>query len=271
MSTEYEQKIRTAFPNLDYREFKLLDNKQERLGIDDLSTQYSKEKVKELAELFTLACKGFIYFYSAEYMSLSLNNQLDNLLERLNPERTLLVFPGNGAQAVKTLIRPEVFKFFGSLDLQVQRILSQDMSVSRVDILTGKTLIHKGLSPKLCSCVVIDDVLLTGTTAQSIRKFLDDRDNLEWYMGTWMSLSPLQSRPKRELDQFGSSLPGYRKVVTNILYQGISGIPANNSLSSFAEFDEKSNLIIDGYKRKYVEDLETFDHVIEALRRLKNE
>lgn len=273
MNREYEQTIRNQFPNLVYSEFRLIDNRSERLGIDDLSfTMPDKQAlIQELVELFVLSCKGFTYFYSAQELSIGLNNKLDDVLEKLDPERTVLVFPGKGAQAVKQLVRPEVFKFFASLDISVKRLLAQDMSVSRVNVLTGRNDIKPFLPKKLVSCVIIDDVLLSGATAQTVRSNLDQRKNFDWYAAAWMALSPLQAKARKAPDCNQSSLPGFRKVVTKILYQGENGIPANNSLSSFAEFDEKSGIVIEGYKRKYVEDAQTFDQAIGALRRIKNE
>jgi hypothetical protein len=273
MGKEYEQLIRERFPNLDYSEFKLIDNSRERLGIDDVAFRNPEngDQVKELVELFIISCKGFTYFYSAEGLGITLNNRLDSILEKLDPEKSILIFPGNGAQTVKQLIRPEIFKFFSWLDLDVRRILSEKMSVNRVDVTTGRNVVRERLPSKLNSCVVIDDVLMSGSTAQSVRSFLDPRDDLEWYAATWMTLSPLQAKPRQAPNIFKSSLPGYISVTTNVLYQGSSGIPANNSLSSFIGDGEKSKIVVDRYREKYVDDLNTFNGILETLRKLKNE
>lgn len=274
MSKEYEQTIKDRFPNLEYSEFRIVDNSRERLGIEDVSIAIPEkdEQVRESVESFIMACKGFIYFYSAQDLSARLNDKLDSLLGQLDPKKTLLVFPGNGAKTTKDLMRPEIFKFFGTLDLEVMRVLEDNMSVSRVNVLTGKNEIRKVLPKKIEACVLIDDVLLTGSTAQSSRQFLSPLvDEVQWYGSTWMALSPLQSKTRRDNDAYKSSLPGFSRVVTVVLYQGTNGVPANNSLSSFIESGERSKIITERYKEKYVEDLETFETALDSLRRLKNE
>lgn len=272
MNKDYEQTVREQFPNLQYGEFKILDNREERLGIDDLSYQNSclRPQFREIIELFVMACKGFVNFYSAEGLAISLNNQLEELLYRLEPEKTVLVFPGQGSQPVKDLLPKEVVNYFQFVNLLTKRRLSKEMRVEGVDIINGRSVLRKTLPSKLTTCILMDDVVLSGSTAQAVRSFIDDRGEYDWYTASWMSLSPLQARDRKKDDCFKSGLPGFRRTLTSVVYQGLSGTPANNSLSSFAEVNEKSEAIIDGYKRKYVEDFTTFDEAIESLRRLKN-
>lgn len=267
---DFEQRIRSTFPNMQYGEFKEIDNRQERFAIDDLSYRFSDKKLEfqELIELFVLACKGFVYVQEATNLARSMNRLLEEKLSQLDPERSVLIFPGSGSQAVKDLMPKEVFNYFPSLNLEVCRVVSPDMSINRVDVKTGKNVIRQLLPIRIETCVIVDDVLASGSTTQAIRDFIDPRKELNWYTSVWMALSPLQSKQRKQPDEFQSGLPGFNNVFTSLVYQGKNGIPANNSLSSFAQSGVKANAVIDGYKRKYVEDEETFDSAINQLRGL---
>lgn len=268
MNKEYKQIVREKFPNLQYSEFRVLDNQQERLAIDDLSYKNPllRSLYQKLAETLTLSCRGFINVLGAEELSVSFNNQLEELLARLNPKRSVLIFPGNGAKAVKDLLPKTVPDYFTCISLETCRQLAPDMSVDRVEVLTSRSSVQKLLPPKLTTCVIIDDVFASGSTAQTVRKFFDQGSAFEWFAGGWMSLSPLQAKDRKKPDDYQSSLPGFQRLITSIVYQGITGIPANNSLSSFAENDKKSELVIEGYRRRYVEDVDTFNKTILELR-----
>lgn len=271
MTAEYEQKVIERFPNLDYAEFKAVDNRMERFVIDDLSYKNPacRSRFREAIELFVLACKGYVNAYTAEELTLPVNRRLEGLLERLDPSRTILIFPGNGAKSAKDLLPKPVLESFSSLDIDVCRKVLRDMSIAGVDILTPLGSIRKLLPKKPESCVIIDDVVSSRATTYAIKATIDAEEDFDWYAASWMTLSPLQVRGKKE-DKFGSGIVGFRKTITSLVYQGESGTPSNNSLSSFIGTDEKSKAVIAKYKEKYVEDEEVFDQAVDIIRRLSD-
>jgi hypothetical protein len=271
MNTEYGQKVSERFPNLEYGELKAVDNRQERFAIDDLSYKNPscRTQFREAMELFTLACTGYVNIYTAEGLAISLNRQLEDLIERLDPERTLFIFPGNGARATKELLPGSVLNTFSSVDLNVCRKVLPDMSISGVEVLTSKPVIKQALPKRLENCVLVDDVVGSRTTALAVKSAMDQDSRYEWYAASWMTLSPLQVRGKKE-DQFQSGILGFRKAITALVYQGESGNPANNSLSSFIGSDPRSQTVTERYREKFAEDRSAFDEAIDIMRRLSN-
>lgn len=256
-----------SFPKLVYSESVLVDNTRERLCIDDVSNKIPgrAREIQELLELLVLSSRGTLNLFDAQSLSATLNRQLESLLTNQNPEETLVIFPGAGSQPVKDLIETGILKPFPCLELQTQRLLGPDKRVQKVDILTGKTIVRRYLTKKITMCALIDDVLVSGLTAQSIRDYIDPKGKLRWIAMTWMSLSPLQSSTRQLAS---SGLPNFEWLFTSILYQGLRGIPVNNSLSTLIGTGEKSRAILEKYRENFVENTEVFDKTIESLRRL---
>ena len=269
MSKEYEMKVQDKFPNLRYTEFLVVDNSSERLAIDDISGRDPDKKsaYQEAIELLVLSCKGYLYVQKAEDLARSLNYRLRETLEGLNPENTLLLFPGNGSKLTKQLLPKPILEYFPPIDIDVRRRIRRDMSVAGAEILTPLAKIKAAMPEKLEYCVLIDDVVATGATAQALRNKIDPRGELVWFAGSWMTLSPLNVRNRQD-DKLKSGIVGYERNTTAMVYQGEKGPPANNSLSSFAQKTQKSIDMIALYRQKYAEDVDAFNTAIQEMRRL---
>ncbi|MDO8429514.1 MAG: phosphoribosyltransferase [Candidatus Daviesbacteria bacterium] len=270
--SEYEQKVKEKFPNLKYDEFLTIDNSQQRLAIDDLSYKYPKlrSQFQDAIELFVLACKGFTNVYSVEDLAFNLSKNINCFLRGLNPDETILVFPGEGAKQVQSQIPTSISEIFKNINIEVRRQLAPNMAVMGVNIMTPSSVIKKLLPSKITTCILLDDVITTGATAFAIKDTVDERSKFDWQAASWMMLSPLQVKNRKD-DDLRSGLSGYSRTITGLIYQGESGIPANNSLSTFAGSGPKSESVITRYREKYVENQLVFTEAIMQLRRLINE
>ncbi len=270
---ERETDNNEQFPNLEYAKYLAIDTTSSRLGIDDVSYELrnpdNKRKFEELLETLVLSCKGYWQIFDARTLCDALNTQLTRVLAEVRKGRTLLIFPGEGSQRVKKLINPDIVSGKDYLDLEITRTINNKYEKTKnVEITTRKNTVRKKLSQNVETCILIDDVLVTGSTATAVRNLVDPGERLRWYAATWMTLSPKQFSSRINGDSEGSGLTGYYKLVTALLYQGTSGIPATNSLSTLLRNNGKATEILNNYKRKYVDYPEIFDETLNRMREL---
>ena len=106
-------------------------------------------------------------------------------------------------------------------------------------------------------------MIATGFTLTALRKTLDQR-NAEWFAASLMSLSPLQRRGK--VKNALSGVEGYNVIISPLVYQGISGTPSLNSLSTLVSESEKGNIVRSRYLQAYVADTEIFTESVQKIR-----
>ncbi len=252
-------RLRRDFPSLYLDSLKLIDTSTTRLGIDDVWFKMGFSINDEL-EMLQLACKGWLEMYNGENLVYSLKEKLEPLFRVLNKRKTILVFPGTGSKFIKTLMQDAICEM-GIVEIPTQRKVNASGVVEGVE-LGEKTVFRETVANRKAeNIVVIDDVIVTGSTLKTIQQAFPMR-GLEWFGASLMMLSPLQRREKTKID---SGVEGYKSIIAPIIYQGITGIPAVNSLSTLIGESEKSKMVRAKYIRDYVEDEQVFLQVVDTL------
>lgn len=271
MKEIYAKRLETEFPNLRYADLAVVgDPTEQRLLIDDVSIKVTDQKqlsFQQGLDLFRKSCRGELLVFTTSDLAETMNRRLVAILSNSDPANTILIFPGNSAQDVKNLLPEEVRSTFPQLDIPVRRQLGANMAVSGVFVLTPPTLLSDRNDGN--RCIIIDDVIATGATAQAVRDWIDPSGRQEWQATSWMSLSPIQVKDRRRNDRYQSGLPIFTLVETALVYQGLKGTPPNNTLSTFLGTNEKSEAVRTRYIEKYVQDAEGFASAIEQMRRAR--
>lgn len=260
-------RLRERYPLLRFPRYDLVENvRSQRFIIDDLG-QASPTKNQAIA-LLRESCTGEITIYPTETLSQIVKNALQ-LLDvgegegLIGRRTTLVIFPGDGADSVRRAIQPYPL-VVKATTVPTSRLLKPDGSIDTVNIgdLTNK--------PKdIQTILVIDDVIASGSTLDAIReKLLEAFPNVNFMAMSLAMLSPLQNRNKKnKLSQSG--IAGYDVVWTAVVYDGLNGIPAINSLSTLIGNTPKSYAVRERYQ-KYVLDPKGFNEAIRQLREMQN-
>lgn len=248
------------YPNLYYDRLSLIDPKRQRFVIDDISYR-AQGSVEDALEYLMLACTGDVLAYDAYQLSRGLAGKVDGLLRASNRRKTVVMFPGSGAQTVKDLLPEGLLDGTIVVEVPTQRRVDQRGTVEGVAVgdVTRVRKIFSDTRPE--GVIVIDDVIATGSTLYALREQFPGR-NIEWNAAVLMSLSPIQ---RRGLNSTRSGVDGFGSVVTEIVYQGVSGIPAVNSLSTLTGDSEKSRAVRERYMAEYVADPDIFTEAVTAL------
>lgn len=252
-------KLQRDFPSLYWDRFVFIDTSTTRLGIDDISYRTSSS-IQEDVELMQIACKGWLEIIDAKDLTRALEEKLKKLFRALNPRKTIVVFPGIGAQVVKDLLSEDLTKGMGIINISTKRIVSRNGSIQGVE-LYGKTALRQEVTDrKTETIVVVDDVIVTGSTLTAIQSAVPAR-NIEWFGASLMALSPLQGRGAKT----ASGVEGYKSIITPVVYQGLTGIPPLNSLSTLVGASPKSEIVRGDYIMNYVNDIETFMNAVNQI------
>ncbi len=260
LEQDFDQRLLQDYPGLYRNKFVLVDNKQTRLAIDDVSCKTSTS-LSDGIELLLMSCKGWVEVYDAGQLTQTLSLKMQSFLKALDRKKTLLVFPGNGAKIVEDLLLEEIdLEGFSRVSVDVQRKVSANGNVSRVEVLDKVPIREKIKEMKPNMIIVIDDVIMSGSTLMSLKEAFPIR-GAEWFGASLMALSPTQNKKNGK----PSGVEGYKSIITPIVYQGISGIPSLNSISTLIGNTEKSQQVRDTYCQKYVQDRDAFYQAIRSL------
>lgn len=255
------EKIEKEYPALYANGVLVVDTQITRLAIDDVSYR-ANSPIQDAIETLALACRGWIEVYDAKMLTDVLSEKLDSLFRAIDKGRTVVIFPGNGAQVVRDLLPINILTDLSSVDVKTERrINTRTGAVEGVEI-GGKTQVRELIAAtRATTIIVLDDVIATGTTLTALREAFPVR-NIEWFGGSLLML--VQSRKKATSR---SGVEGYNAIITPIAYQGTTGIPALNSLSTLIGDSEKSKTVRSKYLLNYVEDRDTFIETSERIRR----
>jgi hypothetical protein len=265
---EAESRISKEFPTLAFDRFMLVDPATTRLAIDDVSYRARKPLTEELAAL-TSSLVGELKVYDVEALAKALEPRVTSLLQEKDPERTLLVFPGTGANVVLQLLMENVISDFIAKNGQLAKMPTKRLvnaktgEIEGVEIV-GVEVLRKGFQRSVDTIIVLDDVIASGATLDTIQAQLQIPSK-DWYAETLMTLSPLQNR-KRSTTARLLFFEYYQSVQSPIVYQGTTGIPPLNSLSTLIGTSEKSELVRSRYIDKYVNNKDLFMDSIASIR-----
>lgn len=253
-----KNRLLTDYRALFWEQLVVVNSPHTRLAIDDISYK-TKYSIEDDIEMLQLVCKGWLEIYDASNLTFALEQKLRPLVTAINPRKTVVIFPGNGAQVVKELLDGEILDKVASVSVPTQRMID-----TKTKTLTGVQIENKNAVRKVLSDIspetilVLDDVIATGTTLTMLQQAFPTR-KAEWLAASLMMLSPLQRKGKLKND---SGVEGYQSIISPVIYQGITGTPPLNSLSTLIENSEKSQLVRRNYMRDYVEDEGAFQAVI---------
>ncbi|MBI2327361.1 hypothetical protein HYU92_03480 [Candidatus Curtissbacteria bacterium] len=253
-----QERVSKEFPTLSGDRFLLVDTQTTRLAIDDISYR-SRTPVKDDIETLALSCKGWTDIYDARTLIPTLAQKMRKLLDIINARRTLIVFPGNGARVVKDLLPQDLLDDVNNLELPTQRRVEASGAVAEVTVSDMTRARKMAAEIKMQNLIVLDDAIVTGTTLTAIREIFPARTVMA-FAGSLFTLSPLQRKNKP------TNIEGIKSIFTSIIYQGTTGIPPLNSLSTIIGNSERSAAIRAKYIGDYVEDKETF---LETIKRLQ--
>jgi len=189
-----------------------------------------------------------------------LREPTDRMLERmlsLMPRNTVLVYPGNGAQAVKEEARSSAVLGYPAYPIPARRIMNNG-SVVRVESSLTPSLEQALQSGQINGAVIVDDVSVTGTTLATVRKQI-----------AAASPQPLTFAGLVWFSYGSNALPGYDLSASVCRYTCQNGKkPPFNSLSTWLRGDEQSTLVLGPYIAKYGSYPYGFTKQLEQIRRL---
>src|SRR3989344_7970958 len=192
LEADAANRINKDFPALYWDKFVMIDTSKTRLGIDDISYR-ARFPIEEDVAHMQMACRGWLETYDATDLVYALEGKLKKLFKALDRRRTVVVFPGTGAQVVRELLPGDLTKGMGIVNLPTQRKVSQNGSIEGV-ALGGKTALRQEITDRKAEViVVVDDVIVTGSTLIAIQQEFSAK-NIEWFGTSLMMLSPLQRK-----------------------------------------------------------------------------
>lgn len=260
---EAEKKVGEKNPSLYYDKFVLIDTNTSRFAIDDISYK-TDQNIKEALGFLFLACKGEVNVFDAPILVDALAKKLRRLLSAVDQNRTIVIFPGTGSQVLKELLPSDLLNGVAALDLPAQRKVDEKSGTVQGVTLGEINKLRKTFSDtKAKTAIVLDDVIMSGVTLQTIQDATPGR-NIEWFAGSLMMLSPNQKGEKNITSESGVN--GYNAILTSIVYQGINKkVPALNSISTLVGNSTKSEMVRTRYMQKYVDDSEIFLDSVKQL------
>lgn len=263
LKEEAEKKVGEKNPSLYYDKFVLIDTNISRFAIDDISYK-TDQNIKEALGFLFLACKGEVNVFDAPILVDALAKKLRRLLSAVDQNRTVVIFPGTGSQVLKELLPSDLLNGVAVLDLPAQRKVDEKSGTVQGVTLGEINKLRKTFSDtKAKTAIVLDDVIMSGATLQTIQDATPGR-NIEWFAGSLMMLSPNQKGEKNNTSESGVN--DYNAILTSIVYQGINKkVPALNSISTLVGNSTKSEMVRTRYMQKYVDDSEIFLDSVKQL------
>lgn len=180
------------------------------------------------------------------------------MLADANPETTAIVFPGEGAKAVRreSLGGDSALGSFQQFFLPTNRMVDNGRVVG-VTVEVPENAREELASGQFRHVMVIDDVIATGKTLNTLRAAVQEYspNPLTFTSCAWFIRKP-------------TDVVGYDSVRGIYQYWCNEGYPALNSLSTWLRTDEKGFIVRENYKKKYIRYPYGFDKQIDIIREL---
>lgn len=244
------------------------DRSNMHLVIDDLSCQVRDTRISQAVRVFERSCNGAVKVYSVSLLCAELEASMEGLLENCDPQKTVMVFPGEGAETVKAVLSNKLRNQFRTISVAAKRMKDAKSSeIIGIDLPWPREKFDEVTeTEKISTVIVFDDVIDSGATLQAVNKKLI-YSNASWYAGALIIFCPL---PYAEHEPYVYSVEGYEKVFASVILQrGGNQVPLN-SLSSFVEGGEKCEKLVEHMLRQFVgpQDRDQFVGSLLALREL---
>lgn len=259
----YKMRLDRDYPDLLYDDFLLVPNGS-RIILDDVTSFESPDRAHEAVGVLAGSCREYSYVYTCDQLAVGLKSSLQSLFAETSYDDVACVFPGKGARGVrraldqKSLGGAEIFQF------DIGRRVSDNGVVTGV--LTDVDSIRFQGNPR--AVVVMDDVIATGYTAAHIKDLIELVD-AEYIAMPLLMLSPVQNPYWQNMQGFeeprAAGVRGYNRIITPLVYQGQSGIPPVNSLSTLISNSMKGQTVRQQFVSKHVSDVDSFMDAIRVL------
>jgi hypothetical protein len=234
-----------SFPNFTFENFAVVDGNvliQDCLPeIPESKAQATNNKINQL--LNSKESKVTFQLVDGNTMT----SQLLELIERIDLNKHLILFPGNGAMAVKKYLESVKPDFSTGINFPVSRV-SLGKGRYQIDVRLPRIL-PSGFSKIL----IIDDVIASGLTMKAVISALSKKLGVlpPTSIATWMMLS-VADIPDNYY-QAGYAVWG--------LKGNACSRPPINSLSCFLDETEKYKLVQLEYGKKFFIDQKTLDQI----------
>lgn len=192
---------------------------------------------------------------------LSLTKDMVTLIEKsgvLN-DNPFIIYPGNGSQSVKNYLISANKKFaLNSVSLPTQRTMIRN---GDFDLYVDYSSLPESINRK--TALIIDDVVATGQTAQSIAAELKKRSpSTQCILATWLFAMPTKLENKNS----ASGIEGIDQALASIVLKGnLTSRPPINSLSCFIRSENKYEEMKANFLKKYITDPQAFKDLIYKL------
>lgn len=262
LRADAQKRLSEKYPSLYFDRLELVDNRSARIVVDDVSYR-ATGNIAETIEFLLVACKGNTLLFDTWRLTKELSGKLQRLLAITPAQRTAVLFPGEGARVVRELFPQSLLDNVAVISVPTRRNVD-----ARTKMLSGVTVgnvtqTRKQLAEiRVNTIIVVDDVIASGATLMALREAFPGK-NVDWYAGAQLARSPSQNNKGRVTSQSG--IEGFRSVIAPVVYQGINGIPAVNSLSTLIGTSEKSEAIRERYMENYVTDPYIFLEMVQQL------
>lgn len=258
-----ESQIKRFCPALIFHQLHWVD-KPTHFVIDDISPHFPYLSVEEKTKRLENFTHNRLQFLSLFTLCESLTLIGSPLLQQIDPEIALVVFPGAGANTVKLILDHQgLFNRFRAILIGASRIknsetgLTESIFLSEIRTKPKETKVIK-------TVIVIDDVIDTAATIKAVKRELSCH-NATWYAATPILLSPFFYEGR---NNFPSSVEAYQGILASLVI-GAKEPPPINSLSSFLEQGQKAERLIER-SLTYVSSNEDRIYLLETLSDLRN-
>ena len=258
----YETRLSKDYPLLDYQSFVLVPDGF-RLIIDDVSFSGKRQySVDECIDQLSRACIGTTCVVGISELTNSLEDQLLKMFPSVKTRNKVSLFPGSGAEVVKKSLSDEFNQMFDSISFSAERIIDESGRV--VGVRTDVESVS--IDPRFEMVMIVDDVIATGSTAIWSRRLCFPQGPI-FMTSALMMLSPIQNRQysQNRGEVGGAAIIDFDRVYAPVVYQGQSGIPPVNSLSTLIASSEKGELVRRRYLQKFVTDQSGFQQAVRQL------
>lgn len=262
-----ETELRATFPRLHFAMAEWIGNPNAHLVIDDITVNANGQEVTDGISMFSFYCRKGITVYPITDLTTSLATDLAEFLGKLDPNRTMIILPGEGALTVRNALPKQLFENFPSVIVKARRIKDPETGDAIGVALPGaREDIQTAIEDlPIENILVVDDVIDTGKTIQELQR----EANIPY--AAWSAAAPIMYSPLpygRNL-LFPTSVEGYDDLYAAMIIQGESNPVPLNSLSSFLEGGEKTDRLIAKCLAQYVDaqDVPAFTDMVLQLKK----
>jgi hypoxanthine phosphoribosyltransferase len=221
-------------------------------------------------------------FLSPLELSVSLQNQLIGLTPNLTEKKVAVLYPLQGGAIVqKNLNIENVFSnqvYIQQFAIDTKRLQPN----SSPSVVLPIPLVDQLKNKQLDTILVVDDVIVTGTTIDQIKyQIYEETDEydysryeqglrfdygeieltrlpLEWFAASWLTYA----KPKVQV----KTLSVFQQIYTGIYYKGEKDQTPVNSLSTWIYDENKGQKVLTNYANKYTNNPSDFTNYVNSLK-----